>query len=75
MVVRNENCLLDVLKNGFGEVDEAIYQGVESPYELIFCILCIEKSVSDEFAFYVLSRRMALRSHNLPSGCLKKRLR
>jgi hypothetical protein len=44
------NCLLKVLKNDFCEVDEAIYQGVERPYEHIFCILCSEKSVSDEVA-------------------------
>jgi hypothetical protein len=37
-------CLLDVLKNDFGEVDEAKFQGVERPYDLIFCILGIEKS-------------------------------
>jgi hypothetical protein len=29
-------CLLDVLKNDFGEVDEAMFQGVELPSELIF---------------------------------------
>jgi hypothetical protein len=42
--------LLDVLKNDFGEVDEAMIQGVERPYELIFCILSIVKSVLNEIA-------------------------
>jgi hypothetical protein len=28
-------CLRDVLKNDFGEFDEAMFQGVENPYELI----------------------------------------
>jgi hypothetical protein len=34
--------LLDVSKIEFDEVDEAIFRGVERPYELIFCILSIE---------------------------------
>jgi hypothetical protein len=37
-------CLLDVLKNVFREVDEAMFQGVENQGELIFCILGIENS-------------------------------
>jgi hypothetical protein len=38
------------LKNEFGEVDvdEAMFQGVERPCELIFCILGIERSHLDE---------------------------
>jgi hypothetical protein len=43
MALRIHNLLLDVLKNIFREVDEAIFEDVESPYKLIFCILCIEK--------------------------------
>jgi hypothetical protein len=39
-----------VLKNDFGEVDEAVFQGDEMPYEFIFCILNIEKSDLDEVA-------------------------
>jgi hypothetical protein len=42
-------CLLDVLKNDFGEVDEAMLEGVR-PNEFIFCILSIEKSDLDEVA-------------------------
>jgi hypothetical protein len=42
-------CLLDVLKNDFREVDEAMIQGVERPRELILCFLGIEKSDLDEF--------------------------
>jgi hypothetical protein len=34
--------LLDVLKNDFGEGDEAIFQGLERQYELIFCVLGFE---------------------------------
>jgi hypothetical protein len=53
-------CLLNVLKNDRG-VDEAIFESVERPCELIYCILGIEKREVDEVAFHVLSRRMALR--------------
>jgi hypothetical protein len=28
--------LLDVLKNVFGKVDEAMFEGVERPYEITF---------------------------------------
>jgi hypothetical protein len=37
---------LDVLKNDLVEVDEAMFHDVERPFEIIFCILDIEK---DEF--------------------------
>jgi hypothetical protein len=43
-------CILDVVKNDFCEVDEVMFQGVERPCELIFCILGIEKSDLDEVA-------------------------
>jgi hypothetical protein len=42
-------CLLVVLEN-VCEFDEAMFQGVESSYELILCILGIEKMDFDEFA-------------------------
>jgi hypothetical protein len=42
---------LDVLKNDFGEVDEAMYGGVERPYKLIFCILGIEESDLGEVVY------------------------
>jgi hypothetical protein len=38
---------LGVLKYNFGEDDEAMFQGVERPCELIFCILGIKKSDLD----------------------------
>jgi hypothetical protein len=41
-------CLLDDLKNDFGEFDEAMFKGVKRLCELIFCILVIEKSDLDE---------------------------
>jgi hypothetical protein len=34
-------CVLDFLKIDFGEVDEAMLQGVDGPCELIFCNLGI----------------------------------
>jgi hypothetical protein len=37
--------ILDVLKNIFGEVNEAMFEDFERPYEFIFCILCIEKAM------------------------------
>jgi hypothetical protein len=36
-------CLTNVLKNDFGEVDEATFQSVERQHKLIFYILGIEK--------------------------------
>jgi hypothetical protein len=41
---------LDILKNDFVEFDEAMFQGVEMPSELILCFLDIEKSDLDEVA-------------------------
>jgi hypothetical protein len=43
-------CSLEVLKNDFDEVHEVMFQGVERPYELIFCILGFEKNELDEIA-------------------------
>jgi hypothetical protein len=37
-------CLLDLLKNDFGEVDEAMIECDERQYELIFCNHSMEKS-------------------------------
>jgi hypothetical protein len=37
-------CLLDVLKNDFAEVDEAMFEGFEKPCEPIFGILSIQKA-------------------------------
>jgi hypothetical protein len=59
MALRTHNLLFGRLKNDFGEVDEDMIQGVERQCEVIFCILIIEKSDT--------------RTHNLPSGHLKKR--
>jgi hypothetical protein len=42
--------LLDVLKNDFVEVDEAMFHGVERSCEIIFCILGIEESDLDQVA-------------------------
>jgi hypothetical protein len=35
---------MNVLKNDIGEFDEAMFQGVESQFEIIFCILGMEKA-------------------------------
>jgi hypothetical protein len=43
-------CLLDVLKCNNGEVDEAMFEGVERQCEEIFNILSIQKSDLDEVA-------------------------
>jgi hypothetical protein len=47
---RTHNLPSGRLKNDFGEIDEAMFQGVEGPYEIIFCILSIEESDLDEVA-------------------------
>jgi hypothetical protein len=44
MALRTHNLPSLRLKNDIGEVDEAMFRGVEKPYELIFCILSMEKS-------------------------------
>jgi hypothetical protein len=62
------------LKNDYGEVDEEIFQGVERQCEVIFCIMGIEKINLDGYLSDVLSGRMALRTHYLPSVFLKMRL-
>jgi hypothetical protein len=41
--------LLDVFNTDF-EIDEAMFEGVEKIYELLFCILSIEKRDFDEVA-------------------------
>jgi hypothetical protein len=41
-------CLRGDLKNDFGEVEEAMFQGVEWPFEFIFFNLSIQKSNLDE---------------------------
>jgi hypothetical protein len=72
MALRTHNLPSRLLKNYFGEVDEAMFHGVERPREIIFFILFTEKKrlfrihLSDD-----LSRRLYLRTHNLTSGRLK----
>jgi hypothetical protein len=38
------------LKNDFGEVDETMIEGVERPYDNIFCFQSFETSDTDEVA-------------------------
>jgi hypothetical protein len=42
--------LQDIMKNNFGEVDEAMFQSDEIPCELILFILSIKKGDLDEVA-------------------------
>jgi hypothetical protein len=74
MALRTHNLLLAVLKNDFGDVDETIFQGVERPWKFIFCIQGIEKTDGQIRLSDVLSRRVALRTHYLPSERFKKRI-
>jgi hypothetical protein len=48
MALRSHNQPSGRLKNEFGEVDEAIFQDVERPCELFFCIHGVEKNELDE---------------------------
>jgi hypothetical protein len=57
-----------------GEFDEAMFQGVVMPCDLIFYILGIENWLVCSRLCDFLSRRMALRTHYLPSDRLKMRL-
>jgi hypothetical protein len=43
-------CILDVLKNDFGEFVEAMILVVETPCEPIFCFMGVEKSELVEVA-------------------------
>jgi hypothetical protein len=43
-------CVLHVLKNDFGEVDEVMFQNVDRQLESFFYILGIQKSHLDEVA-------------------------
>jgi hypothetical protein len=63
--------LLNILKNDFGEVDEAMFQGVERPCELIIFPGHLKKRLGRSRLRDVSSGRMTLRSHNLPSGRLR----
>jgi hypothetical protein len=46
MILRTRNLPSGCFKNDFGEVDKAMFQGVERPCEFIFCILGTEKATS-----------------------------
>jgi hypothetical protein len=48
MALRNNYLPSERLKNGFREVDEAMFQGVKMPCEFFLCISGIEKSELDE---------------------------
>jgi hypothetical protein len=50
MALRTHNMNMDVLKNDFGNVDEAMFQGIERPREIILCIQGFEKSDLDDVA-------------------------
>jgi hypothetical protein len=63
---------VNVLKSDFGDFDEAMFHDVGPTLERIFYILDIQKSFRTKSMKCFLSRRMALRTHNLHSGRLKK---
>jgi hypothetical protein len=44
IALRTIKCLLDVLKKDFGEADEATFRDFERQFQIIFCIVGIEKS-------------------------------
>jgi hypothetical protein len=48
LALRTNYLLSERIKNGFREVDEAMFQGVEMPCEFILCIPGIKKSELDE---------------------------
>jgi hypothetical protein len=50
MPLGTHNLPSERLKNDFGEVDEAMNQGVEKPSELVFSIEGIEKSELEKIA-------------------------
>jgi hypothetical protein len=50
MVLREHNLPSGPLKKDFREFDEAMFQGVERPYENIFFMLSFEIIDSDEVA-------------------------
>jgi hypothetical protein len=50
MALRTHNLPSGRLKNDFREFDEAMFQGVERPFELILWNMDIEKSNLDETA-------------------------
>jgi hypothetical protein len=44
MALRTHNMSSGCLKNDFSDVHEAMFEGVESPPDVIYCIEGIEKS-------------------------------
>jgi hypothetical protein len=74
MALVTHNVPLYFLKNCFGEVDEAMFEGVKRPYEFIFCIVSNEKSDLREIACDVLRTLTASRTHNFRSESFKIRL-
>jgi hypothetical protein len=72
MALRTHN--LNELKCDFGDVDEAMFHDVERPFKRIFYILAILKRFVRIPRDDVLSSRNDVKTHNLPTVRLKKRL-
>jgi hypothetical protein len=53
MVFKTHNLSSGSLKNVFGDVNKPMYQGIERPCEIIFCILGIEKSDLDVVPYLI----------------------
>jgi hypothetical protein len=69
--LRTHNLPSGRLRNDFGEIDEAMFQGVNRPYEIIFCNTGIKKKRLGRSGLSVIfSSQMALGTH-VPSGRLK----
>jgi hypothetical protein len=59
-------CPLDILKNDFCEIDEAMFQGVELPLRTHVLYAGFRKKRLDEVECNDLSSIMALKTYNLP---------
>jgi hypothetical protein len=74
MALRTHILPRGLLKKRLCEVDESMFQGVERPWKTFFLLPWHRKSDFGRNPLsVVLSTRMALRTHNMPSECLKKR--
>jgi hypothetical protein len=65
MALKTHNLPSGRLKKDFCEVDEAMFEGVERPYEIIFWILSIENRLGWSCISDVLGKRMNLRTQCL----------
>jgi hypothetical protein len=74
MTLRPNNLPSGRLKKDFGEVDEAMFQGVKGYKNTFYVCRASKKATLIESLRDVLSRRMDMITHKLPSERLKTRL-